>query len=322
MYFPYLRGRQNELLCLRELLDAGKLSSKVIPIIEPVKFSSTFFSTLTKFIETNRKVIVIRNPKVGSFSKELNDMRKNIEKASDENKKQKLQKTLDSYKNVWNDSGIQKAYLVDGKVISDIIENKLDAKDAVMINIEKGNYHYYEEYGEEITGKYTVVPKGGDFEDIIDDDIIILEDGYRKAKRNIDYIENPDELFSRNHIVYQKRGFVGFSDFSMVGNEFEESGFAPLAIAIHVMYFGNREELRVHHFVSESNESISDPARKFEEAMENLLAWELYDEIPKTEGFLKLVECYNNGKFPGLGVIKRYSLMHHMQMMGEYLGDE
>ena len=92
MYFPYLRGRQNELLCLRELLDAGKLSSKVIPIIEPVKFSSTFFSTLTKFIEMNRKVIVIRNPKVGSFSKELTDMRKNIEKESDENKKQKLQK--------------------------------------------------------------------------------------------------------------------------------------------------------------------------------------------------------------------------------------
>ena len=100
-----------------------------------------------------------------------------------------------------------------------------------------------------------------DFEDIIDDDKIILEDGYRKAKRNIDYIENPDELFSRNHIVYKKRGFAGFSDFSMVGNEFEESGFAPLAIAIHVMYFGTREELRVHHFVSESNESISDPAR-------------------------------------------------------------
>ena len=58
----------------------------------------------------------------------------------------------------------------------------------------------------------------------------------------------------------------------MVGNEFEESGFAPLAIAIHVMYFGTREELRVHHFVSESNESISDPARKFEEAMKNTMS--------------------------------------------------
>ena len=319
MYFPYLRGRQNELLCLRELLDAGKLSSKVIPIIEPVKFSSTLFSTLTKFIEMGHQVIVIRNPEVGSFRKESGDMIKNIEKESDEKKKEKIRKTLEGYKEVWNNSQIQKAYLVDDDVISMVREKKLDAKDVVMINIKKGNYRYYEEYGEEIIGKYTVVPKGGDFEDIIEDDIIILEDSYRKAKRNIDYIENPDELFSRNHIVYKKRGFVGFSDFSMVGNDFDESGFAPLAIAIHIMYFGNRDELKIHHFVSESNESISDPARKFEEAMNKLVNWENFDIIPKTIGLDNLIECYNIGKFPGLGVIKKYSLMHHIQMMGEYL---
>ena len=319
MYFPYLRGRQNELLCLRELLDAGKLSSKIIPIIEPVKFSSTLFSTLTKFIEMGHQVLVIRNPEVGSFRKESGDMIKNIEKESDEKKKEKIRKTLEGYKEVWNNSQIQKAYLVDDDVISMVREKKLDAKDVVMINIKKGNYRYYEEYGEEIIGKYTVVPKGGDFEDIIEDDIIILEDSYRKAKRNIDYIENPDELFSRNHIVYKKRGFVGFSDFSMVGNDFDESGFAPLAIAIHIMYFGNRDELKIHHFVSESNESISDPARKFEEAMNKLVNWENFDIIPKTIGLDNLIECYNIGKFPGLGVIKKYSLMHHIQMMGEYL---
>ena len=319
MYFPYLRGRQNELLCLRELLDAGKLSSKIIPISEPVKFSSTLFSTLTKFIEMGHQVIVIRNPEVGSFRKESGDMIKNIEKESDEKKKEKIRKTLEGYKEVWNNPQIQKAYLVDDDVISMVREKKLDAKDVVMINIKKGNYRYYEEYGEEIIGKYTVVPKGGDFEDIIEDDIIILEDSYRKAKRNIDYIENPDELFSRNHIVYKKRGFVGFSDFSMVGNDFDESGFAPLAIAIHIMYFGNRDELKIHHFVSESNESISDPARKFEEAMNKLVNWENFDIIPKTIGLDNLIECYNIGKFPGLGVIKKYSLMHHIQMMGEYL---
>lgn len=319
MYFPYLRGRQNELLCLRELLDVGKLSSKIIPIIEPVKFSSTLFSTLTKFIEMGHQVIVIRNPEVGSFRKESGDMIKNIEKESDEKKKEKIRKTLEGYKEVWNNPQIQKAYLVDDDVISMVREKKLDAKDVVMINIKKGNYRYYEEYGEEIIGKYTVVPKGGDFEDIIEDDIIILEDSYRKAKRNIDYIENPDELFSRNHIVYKKRGFVGFSDFSMVGNDFDESGFAPLAIAIHIMYFGNRDELKIHHFVSESNESISDPARKFEEAMNKLVNWENFDIIPKTIGLDNLIECYNIGKFPGLGVIRKYSLMHHIQMMGEYL---
>ena len=319
MYFPYLRGRQNELLCLRELLDAGKLSSKVIPIIEPVKFSSTFFSTLKKFVEKEHSVIVIRNPKVGSFYKEWGDMERNIEKATDANKKEKLQKTLADYKNVWKHPNIQTAYVVDSKVISEIRENKFDVKNVVMINIEKGNYHYYEEYGEEIIGKYTIVPKGGDFEDIIEDDIIILEDSYKKAKRNVDYIENPDESFSRNHIVYKKRGFVGFSDFSVVGNGFDESGFAPLAIAIHIIYFGDREELRIHHFVSESNESISDPARKFEEAMTHVINWERFSTVPKTIGLNNLVACYNNGKFPGLGVIKKYSLMHHIEMMGEYL---
>lgn len=41
MYFPYLRGRQFELIALRDLVDKGVLSDKIIPIIEPVKLSST-----------------------------------------------------------------------------------------------------------------------------------------------------------------------------------------------------------------------------------------------------------------------------------------
>ena len=53
--------------------------------------------------------------------------------------------------------------------------------------------------------------------------------------------------------------------------------------------------------------------------MNNLLSWEHFDIIPKTIGLNRLVECYNMGKFPGLGVIKKYSLMHHIEMMGEFL---
>lgn len=319
MYLPYLRGRQNELLCLKELLEADKLSSKVIPIIEPVKFSSTLFSTLAKFIETNHPVIVVRNPKVGSFRDELVEMRQKIEAETDEKKKEKLKLIVDGYQQVWNDEQIQRAYIVGDDVIAKIQNNKINAQDTIMINLDRGNYHYYEEYGEDIFGKYTVVPKGGDFEDIVEDNIIVLDDSYHKAKRNMDYIERPDETFSRNHLVYQKRGFVGFSDFSIVGKEFEESGFAPVAIAIHIMYFGAREEVKIHHFVSDTHERYSDPARKFEEAMIRLKEWEYFSDIPKTMGLNQLLECYDMGKFPGLGVIKKYSLMHHIQMMGDYL---
>ena len=49
MYFPYLRGRQFELIALRDLVDKGVLSDKIIPIIEPVKLSSTLIKTIESY---------------------------------------------------------------------------------------------------------------------------------------------------------------------------------------------------------------------------------------------------------------------------------
>ena len=37
MYFPYFRGRQYELLALKELATKKLISSAIVPIIEPVK---------------------------------------------------------------------------------------------------------------------------------------------------------------------------------------------------------------------------------------------------------------------------------------------
>ena len=37
MYFPIFRGRQFELLALRECVSRGILSNLIIPIVEPVK---------------------------------------------------------------------------------------------------------------------------------------------------------------------------------------------------------------------------------------------------------------------------------------------
>ena len=51
MYYPYLRGRQNELLCLRELLENDVIGKKIVPIIEPVIFNSTYISVIKKFVE-------------------------------------------------------------------------------------------------------------------------------------------------------------------------------------------------------------------------------------------------------------------------------
>lgn len=71
MYFPILRGRQFELLALRECVSKNILSDKIVPIVEPVKVSSTYTKTVDSFIKTGRRISIINNPQVGSWNKDL-----------------------------------------------------------------------------------------------------------------------------------------------------------------------------------------------------------------------------------------------------------
>lgn len=42
MYYPYLRGKQNELFAIKELLEKGLIGDCIQPIIEPIKYTTTF----------------------------------------------------------------------------------------------------------------------------------------------------------------------------------------------------------------------------------------------------------------------------------------
>ena len=81
MYFPYLRGRQYELLALRELANNNLLGDYVIPIIEPVKLSPTLVNTMADFIKTNHPLSVIRNPAVGTFMSDWQDVQEETKEA-------------------------------------------------------------------------------------------------------------------------------------------------------------------------------------------------------------------------------------------------
>jgi hypothetical protein len=83
MYFPYLRGRQFELIALRELVEKGVLSNRITPIIEPVKLSSTLVKTIEAYGENSKQLAIITNPNVGSFSSDVK-----------EEKNQKLKESL------------------------------------------------------------------------------------------------------------------------------------------------------------------------------------------------------------------------------------
>ncbi|WP_426093416.1 sce7725 family protein, partial [Escherichia coli] len=49
MYYPYLRGKQFDLLALKEALSRGLLSNKIQPVIEPVRDSATLKNVIELF---------------------------------------------------------------------------------------------------------------------------------------------------------------------------------------------------------------------------------------------------------------------------------
>lgn len=55
MYYPYFRGREFELLAIKELVLNGKIDNKVIPIIEPVNEDVKRLNDLITLLDKNQK---------------------------------------------------------------------------------------------------------------------------------------------------------------------------------------------------------------------------------------------------------------------------
>lgn len=107
----------------------------------------------------------------------------------------------------------------------------------------------------------------------------------------------------------------------MIGSEYAEGGFAPYAVAIHIVYFSENKDLRIKHFTSNSNEDYNDPAGKFYEALQKLIGCEELINV-KTDGLDEFRRCYNEERYPGLGSVKKMALKHHIELMKQYFDME
>ena len=71
MYFPYLRGRQYEMLALKELVQRRLISTLILPIVEPIKITSTFNSAVKVFVDAGLNIALIDNPAIGPLNKNI-----------------------------------------------------------------------------------------------------------------------------------------------------------------------------------------------------------------------------------------------------------
>ncbi len=309
MYFPYLRGRQFELIALRELLEKELIGNKVIPVIEPIKPTSTLVKTLNLFSRKNHLHALIMNPEVGKF----------VSTVKEKEKEKDL--IIDDLFSELKKPSLIKAYIMK-KNISNMLEGKESLTQFMIVNPKRDCLDEYIKVYKDIEPRYSLIPDDRSFGRKAKKSKVIFCDRFKKSTRNVDYLDNDDEFFSEDHLYFDTEGFNGFSDYSVVGSEYSESGFAPLAVAIHIVYFDKDKVLRVHHFVSDSNDDINDPAGKFGEAVEKLVRWIKENKVVITVGLRELIDCYESGKYPGLGTVKKYSIMHHLELMNKFLEGE
>jgi hypothetical protein len=303
MYFPYFRGRQYELLALRELAQGGLLCGHVIPVVEPIKITSTYNAAVKLFTDTHQPLAIILNPAVGDLSK-----------------------------------GAATGVIlpsITGSVIPSVIMGK-NAFDAMSVLASNGktadnmlavmtNRDFLNDYHDlfnTLPPKYTLFPDERSIRRAIKENKVMFEDKFKKQEKNADYLKQDDEFYSDDHLYFRDEGFVGFGDYSIVGNEYDESGFAPRAVAIHIVYFYDDNTLRVKHFVSDTNDDVSDVAGKFHEAVMKLKRW--YDAGQSrqlTTALSTLLSHAENGYYPGLPTIKKLSIMHHLELVGTFLDE-
>ena len=91
----------------------------------------------------------------------------------------------------------------------------------------------------------------------------------------------------------------------------------------YLVYFNeNQSMLRIKHYVSDTNVDYRDVPNKFSEAVNKLVPDVKSGVIEETEGIRHLMQQAHDGTFPGLATVKRWSIMHHLELMGRYLDNK
>ena len=307
MYYPIIRGRQYDLLALRTCVENKLIGEKIIPILEPVKATPYLFSTLDAFVKNKHEIALVLNPVVGDWDRSL---------MLDDNLIGRVRDYLES--------GYVSPALTAGSGLKNCIKqhslNDEDiAKSYVIFKSSDDITSYMKGSCGSIRPRFCIIPDKSEFRRLFRGyGKILCEDHFNKQERNADYIRCPDEAFSNDHLYYEEEGYQGFSDYSVIGSAYKDTGFAPTAVAIHVVYLADGNELRIQHFVSDTNGDIRDPAKKYAEALTKLKG-KILPEEQQTYGYRLFLDDASSGKYFGLGIIKQRSIMHHLELMNRYL---
>ncbi len=116
------------------------------------------------------------------------------------------------------------------------------------------------------------MPDEGYYRRSIHSNRVLLNDPFEAKQRNADYSDDT-ELFSEDHLYFHDDGYIGFSDYLTIGDKYNEGGFLPYCVVIHITFFDSQKRLLIKHFKSDSIGDTRDTAGKFYEALSKFVKW-------------------------------------------------
>lgn len=317
MYCPYLRGKQFELLALRDFSSENPQNKKIMPIIEPVKMQvNGLKAALGSMCMNGMKFALILNPQDGDFS--------NPAVSND------IIESVDSLKNNEEISWVP-AYIYRNepqKILDHAAKNGLDH---LMIVFPSGADTNDTTLMDFLTNDRVEYIVSGNLSNSrstkskllrLGKSLISLEDRFNSQEKNANYALNNDEFFSEDFAYYEDDRLAGFADYTTMPKDFIEGGMLPYAIAIHLTYKKSEDQIFVHHFVSESNRDQSNIQGKFHEAAIKIEPFVEQQAITRTNSLNELIAKSNSADgYPGLGYIKKLSVKNHLELINSIIPD-
>lgn len=310
-YLPYFRGKQFELIAIRELAPT-MASHGIIPIIEPVRDSTrTLERAIGAVADCDGQVVIVMNPKCGALVS-----------------RQQIAELVETYTS--KGSVVVPALIIDDEISLSDVEAWLfqrfqgqvalihdgftDAEGLkAVIGTREGIIHIFHE----VRSTKLYRQQFNDFTRVIVRDGMVASEQIRNADHR------PDDPFSDLHATYTDDGYDGFGDFLTVGDAYSEgSGGPAYAVVIHMTRIEPSEydAMRVYHFKSSTNDTPVDPGGKFKEALDFLVSKYRTGQsnLILTSALTEFLQLHQRGHFPGLGYVKKLSMKHHVETLACY----
>lgn len=312
MYYPYFRGKQFELITVREM---AKLFAEndFIPVIEPVRESLNGLKRALEAIHAaNGKAIVIVNPYYGDHQSDGGNITSFLENEFSGST------NISAGILLRNDMSVDAAFSCLGQHLAHtpvLVHAGFTEPKALAATLEEQGLMseltniFIDDYAKLLYRKHF----GSSTR-------ILIRDGFNR-QRNADYPEV--EVFSELHATYPELGMSGFGDFLMVGDAYTEGGGPAYAVAIHLTFIDQDKDdvMYIYHFVSDTKDTPTDPAGKFAQALNKLITKLDSGDSGIFEGaaIKEFRGLHDKGHFPGLGYVKKLSMKHHIETLANYL---